>query len=78
MLTGRGSLSASGVRLSTREQAGRNWRLKKMVRVQKRIKLGFSISPWKGRTTNTYKNFVCRVATKDHTFGSAQFHRFLP
>ncbi len=29
-------------------------------------------------TANTYKNFVCRAATKDHTFASAQFHRFLP
>jgi len=26
----------------------------------------------------THRNFVCRAATKDHTFASAHFHRFLP
>jgi hypothetical protein len=26
----------------------------------------------------THGNFVCRSAKKDHTFASAQFHRFLP
>ena len=34
---------------SCRCQAGRNRRRKRMVRAQKRIKLGFLISPWKGR-----------------------------
>ena len=71
-------LQAAWQRLSTTEQAGRNWRRKRMVRAQKRVKLGFLIFPWKGKTTNTYKNFVCRAATIDHTFASAHFHRFLP
>jgi hypothetical protein len=78
MHTGRGVvyLQAACQRLSPPEQAWRNWR-KRMVRAQKRIKLGF-LSPWRGRTTNTYKNFVRRAATKDHTFASARFHWFLP
>ena len=29
-------------------------------------------------TVKTHANFVCRTATKYHTFASAHFHRFLP
>ena len=46
-------LQAAYQRLSTPEQAGRNWRRKRMVRAQKRIKLGFLISPWRGKHSMT-------------------------
>jgi hypothetical protein len=51
-----------------RHKAGGIGAANKWCALKTALNLGFLISPGKGRTTNTYKNFVCRAATKTPQF----------